>query len=130
MPKRVEDWIRQADKDLIHAKNALEDGDYEWSCFAAQQSSEKALKAVYESMNMQAKGHSIVGLIKGLENFYKVPDKFYYYARILTRYYIEARYPNGFPEGAPLDYFDETMAKEAVDAAEAILRWCRDIVGR
>ena len=35
-------WIRQADKDLSSAKNSLKAGDYEWSCFQAQQSAEKA----------------------------------------------------------------------------------------
>lgn len=34
-------WIRQADKDLNSAKNSLKAGDYEWSCFQAQQSAEK-----------------------------------------------------------------------------------------
>jgi len=34
-------WIRQADKDLGSAKNSLKAGDYEWSCFQAQQSAEK-----------------------------------------------------------------------------------------
>ncbi len=33
MALRFEDWMRQAEKDLKHAKNALEDGDFEWSCF-------------------------------------------------------------------------------------------------
>ena len=47
MPRRVDDWLRQADKDLKHAKNAMEDGDYEWACFASQQAAEKALKALY-----------------------------------------------------------------------------------
>jgi len=49
MPRRTEDWLRQAEKDLRHAKNSLQSGDYEWACFAAQQSAEKALKALYQS---------------------------------------------------------------------------------
>lgn len=130
MPKRVDDWLRQAEKDLKHAKNALEDGDYEWSCFASQQAAEKGLKAVYEEKNQEVRGHSILGLLKGLKTYYEVPEKFYSYGRILSRYYLEARYPNGFPEGAPLDYFDEEMAREAIHASETILGWCRDIIGR
>jgi HEPN domain-containing protein len=130
MPRRVDDWFRQAEKDLKHAENSIEDGDYEWSCFATQQAAEKALKAVYEEKNMAIKGHSILGLLKGLSSYYEVPERFYPYARILSRYYIETRYPNGFPEGSPSDYFDEDMAREAIDAAEAILKWCRDIIGR
>ena len=130
MPKRVDDWVRQADKDLKHAKNALEVGDFEWSCFASQQSAEKALKAVYEEMNMAVKGHSILGLLKGLQQFHAVSETFLSFGRMLSRYYIEARYPNGFPEGAPLDYFDKKMAKEAIDAAKKLLKWSRVIISK
>ena len=128
--RRDEDWLRQAERDLRHAKNALEDGDYEWSCFASQQAVEKALKAIYENRNMDVRGDSILGLLKGLSTLYDIPAEFYPYARKLTRYYIEARYPNGFPEGAPYDYFDRARAEEAVDEAEEIIGWCRDILSR
>lgn len=130
MPERSKDWLKQAEADLKHAHNSVEDGDYEWACFASQQAAEKGLKAVYENMNLEVKGHSILGLLKGLTSYYKVPERFYSYGRILSRYYIETRYPNGFPEGAPSDYFDEDMAKEAINATEAILGWCKDIISR
>jgi len=81
---------------------------------------EKALKDVYNKNNREAKGHSILGLIKGLEDIYKIPPEFYYYARNFSRHYIETRYPNGFPEGAPMDYFDKQMAEEAINASEKI----------
>ncbi len=47
MGNRYADWFRQAEADLAHARNALAAGDYEWSCFAAQQAAEKATKAVF-----------------------------------------------------------------------------------
>ena len=47
MGNRYKDWFRQAEADLRHARNALEDGGYEWSCFASHQAAEKALKAVF-----------------------------------------------------------------------------------
>jgi len=124
--KREMDWLKQAEKDLIHSENSIKMADYEWACFAAQQSAEKALKALYEKNNLIALGHSILGLIKGLEENFKIPKNFYSYGRILSRYYIEARYPNGFPEGSPQDYFDEKMAEEALNAAREILQWCKD----
>jgi len=46
MPERHADWLRQSKRDLAHARHAAEDGDYEWSCFAAQQSAEKALNSI------------------------------------------------------------------------------------
>lgn len=129
MPERSGDWLKQGEHDLTHAKNSIKDRDYEWACFAAQQAVEKSLKTVYEKNNRLARGHSISGLLNGLSTIYKIPEDFYSYARILSRYYIETRYPNGFPEGAPLDYFDESIAKEAVDVSEKIFRWCRDYIG-
>lgn len=36
MPARYEDWLRQAKRDLEHARHALEYKEYERSCFAAQ----------------------------------------------------------------------------------------------
>lgn len=125
MPRRAGDWMRQAERDLRHARNALVAGDYEWACFAAQQAAEKALRALYEQDGQEARGHSLVGLLQGLATRYPVPEPFLGWGRALTRYYLEARYPNGFPEGAPFEYFDEGMAQEAVDAAERILGWCR-----
>ena len=47
MGNRYADWLRQAEADLRHARNSLEDGDYEWGCFASHQAAEKALKAVF-----------------------------------------------------------------------------------
>jgi HEPN domain-containing protein len=43
MANRVNDRLSQAEGDLKHAANARKDGDYDWSCFAAQQAAEKAL---------------------------------------------------------------------------------------
>jgi len=47
-------------------------------------------------------------------------------AKILDKYYIPARYPNGFDTGAPVDYFTEKEAKEAIDYADKIIRFCKD----
>ncbi len=130
MVKREKDWIAQAERDLRHSENSLKLGDYEWACFSAQQAAEKSIKAIYEKTNRIAMGHSIIGLLKGLEKDFKIPENFYSYGRILTRYYIEPRYPNGFPEGIPADYFDEKMAEEAINVGREILLWCKDIINK
>jgi HEPN domain-containing protein len=64
--RRTEDWLRQAKKDLGHARRSLEMEDYEWSCFAALQSAEKAVKALYESLGAHVLGHSISTLLQNL----------------------------------------------------------------
>ena len=47
MANRAVDWLAQAERDLQHARHSLEAGDFEWACFAAQQSAEKAAKAAF-----------------------------------------------------------------------------------
>ena len=46
MAARHQDWLRQADADLRHARQARDHGAHEWACFAAQQAAEKSIKAV------------------------------------------------------------------------------------
>ena len=58
-------WLKQAEKDLISAKNSLDSGDYEWACFQSQQSAEKALKSfLYLKGFRKILTHSIFELIK------------------------------------------------------------------
>src|ERR1700674_3663622 len=66
MPQRSHDWFRQAEADLRHARNARDDGDYDWSAFASHQAAEKAIKAVYQTLNLDAWGHMLVNLSTGL----------------------------------------------------------------
>jgi HEPN domain-containing protein len=46
VPNRHADWFRQAEADLKHARHALEDGDFEWSWFAAHQAAQEASQAI------------------------------------------------------------------------------------
>jgi predicted nucleic acid-binding protein len=47
MSRRFLDWPRQAEADLELARHAMQGGRHEWACFAAQQSAERAVKAVH-----------------------------------------------------------------------------------
>ena len=47
------------------------------------------------------------------------------HGRILDKYYIPTRYPNGFDSGAPTDYYTEEESRNAIRQAEAILEFCR-----
>lgn len=44
MANRAPDWLAQSKHDLSHARNALDDGDYDWACFATHQAAEKAVR--------------------------------------------------------------------------------------
>jgi HEPN domain-containing protein len=126
MASRFSDWYRQAEADLRHARNALEDRDYEWSCFAAHQAAEKALKAVFLKQGMDAWGHTLTALVGSLPITIKPPSETLLdAARVLDKFYIPTRYPNGFDSGAPTDYYTQAEAKNAIQLAEAILEFCR-----
>lgn len=127
---RSMDWLKQAKRDLDKAKLDVEHAFFEWACFSAQQSAEKAVKALYLSLNKHVLGHSVLQMLKGLSVSHAISEDLFHAARVLDRYYIESRYPSGFPQGSPADYFDAKIAREACDAAREILRFCEDSIGR
>jgi HEPN domain-containing protein len=66
--ERSADWLKQAKRDLEKAKLDFHHSFFEWACFTAQQSAEKAVKAVYQKLNMSVKGHSIVKMLEELQS--------------------------------------------------------------
>ena len=132
MGDRSGDWLRQAEADLKHAELSQRERDYEWSCFAAQQAAEKAVKALYLSLHGDAWGHSLLALLRSLPQAVAAavgPD-ILDAARALDKLYIPTRYPNGFDMGAPTDYFTERDARESVTYAKSILTFCRAHLSR
>jgi HEPN domain-containing protein len=122
---RANDWLRQASKDLEHAKRSVELGDYEWACFAAHQAAEKAIKALYQKLKVEVWGHSVSRMIELLPEEHRPPREMVEKAKRLDRHYIPTRYPNFHPEGAPADYYTSKDALEAVGYAEEIVGYCR-----
>ncbi|MEF3168650.1 MAG: HEPN domain-containing protein [Deltaproteobacteria bacterium] len=130
MPERSADWLSQAQRDLERARLDVQHGYFEWACFTSQQAAEKAVKAVHYFGNRSVRGHGILKLLHPLVEDLPDSERLLHAARILDRYYIEARYPNGFPAGKPADYFDLSLAKEAVDAAEIIIGFALQRISR
>ena len=126
MSNRFLDWLRQADADLRHAANALESGDFEWSCFAAQQAAEKALKALYYKLSKEAWGHTVSALLGSLPATLAAEAKLIDCAKLLDKHYILTRYPNGFDSGAPTDFYTKTEGKASIDCAKKIIEYCRN----
>ena len=62
MVDRSKDWFAQAERDLEHAKSSQKEDRHEWACFAAQQSAEKAIKALHLSLKQEAWGHVVARL--------------------------------------------------------------------
>lgn len=128
MANRARDWFDQAKRDLVHARHALADGDFEWSCFAAQQAAEKAVKAVYQQSGHEAWGHSVSILLEELRHSFAIGDDLLDMARELDKHYIPSRYPNSHPEGAPFMFYTRAEAERAIVNAETIIAWCDDLL--
>ena len=116
-------WLLQAKADLRAAEGSLTLGSFEWVCFQAQQAGEKALKALWYYHSEEPWGHSLTKLIDdfpiepvraGLECH---SDR----AKALDKLYIPTRYPNGLPDLTPSEAYTETEARNAINAARAII---------
>jgi len=130
MAERSGDWMRQAEADLRHARNARDAGDYDWAAFASHQSAEKAIKAVFQKRSLDAWGHVLSLLLTSLPEELTPDESLLDRAKALDKHYIPTRYPNGFERGAPVDFYTENEAAVAINNAEAILEYCRRQIGR
>ena len=129
MPERSRDWLRQAEADLRHARNSRDLGDYDWAAFASHQAAEKAIKALYQHFHLEAWGHTLSTLLERLPNEAKPDVALINSARELDKHYIPTRYPNGFESGAPVDFYILSEANRAIEKAEAIIEFCKNILG-
>lgn len=118
------------ERDLLHAKHSYEDKDYEWACFAAHQSAEKAVKAVYQKLGIDVWRHSVTELLKGLKNKIDIQEDLLKFSKYLDKFYIPTRYPNGWAEGIPADYITEEEVENAISFAEKILQFCKNVLDR
>ena len=126
MPSRAQDWLRQAKRDLDHAREDLKSGFHEWGCFSAQQAAEKAVKALYQHLHAEAWGHSVKKLLEALPESHKAPSEFIESGADLDKFYIPTRYPNGFDAGTPADYYSSKDLEQAIRHAGKIIRFCED----
>jgi HEPN domain-containing protein len=123
VPNRARDWLAQADRDLEQALASRDQGRHEWSCFAAQQAAEKAVKALHLAKGQEAWGHVVARLLRELP--VACPPDLIERAKVLDNFYVPARYPNGHPEGAPFEHYGPLQSEEAIRHARAILEFAR-----
>lgn len=114
------DWLRRAESDLILAREARTlDVLLEDLCFHAQQSVEKALKAILISHSIPAsRTHNIRTLIDTIPKKLAIPDRVQE-ASILSDYAVMARYPGD------VEPVEEKEYLEAVELAEFVLSWAK-----
>ncbi len=121
-------WLSQAENDLEFAKLGLAEGFNAQSCFNAQQSAEKAIKALaYLGGARYVLGHSVRELLDKIVDSYPQFEQYKETASRLDQYYITPRYPNAHPgtELAPFQVFTQGQAEEAVEWAGGIVNEVR-----
>lgn len=74
MGSRAGDWLRQAERDLEHARRDAEEGFFEWACFSTHQAAEKAVKALFQARHGEARGHSVMRLLQSLPGEEQRPE--------------------------------------------------------
>ena len=113
------DWLLRARSNRARARQTKPD-DVFWEdlCFDAQQSAEKALKAVLLAKQIPFRFVHDLGELLSLleEHLGPVPEPVRSSAA-LTDYAVEARYPGPFEPVTAEEY------EEAVKTAEAVVRW-------
>jgi HEPN domain-containing protein len=122
--QRAQDWLKQAGRDLEHARQSKALEHFEWACFAAQQAAEKAAKALHLSLGTVAWGHSVFELLDGLPLQRRPAETLLDLARMLDRFYIPPRYADAHPSGPPYQYYTRADATQAVTAAQEVVTYC------
>ncbi len=123
MSNRSKDWLAQSVRDLEQARSSKLEGRHEWACFAAQQSAEKAVKALHLSLGQEAWGHVVARLLMELPS--PPPEDLIEKAKVLDNFYMPTRYANGHPEGAPFEHYGAIQSAEAIRYASEILEFVR-----
>lgn len=123
MSNRSKDWLAQSARDLEQARSSKLESRHEWACFAAQQSAEKAVKALHLALGQEAWGHVVARLLTELPS--PPPEDLIEKAKVLDNFYIPTRYANGHPDGAPFEHYGSIQSEEAIRYAGEILEFVR-----
>ena len=117
-------WIEQARADLRAAELSTNGKSYEWACFQAQQSAEKALKGLWYAGGHDPWGHSLLRLVREYPESAvatTLKESLAEVASTLDQYYVPTRYPNGLPDLTPHEVYTERQAVAARKAAESVI---------
>lgn len=128
----AEAFIRKAEQDLRSSKNDLEDGIYSNSCYNAEQTSEKAIKAILILEEKFSEVHKVANILKKLikEKSWNKNEKLIKAARELEKYWNIPRYPDPYrPEDwNPVEDITEEEAENAVEKASFVLSSAKSII--
>lgn len=125
MANRVQDWIKQALRDLEQAEDCRAAERHEWACFIAQQAAEKAVEALHLHHGQKAWGHVVAKLLSELPGDCPCCEELLDKARALDGFYIAPRYPNSHAEGPPYEHYGKLQSEEGIRYAGQIIDFVR-----
>ncbi|MBM3181979.1 MAG: HEPN domain-containing protein [Chloroflexi bacterium] len=120
-------WWQTAREDFLAAQALEKEGMFSHACFECQQSGEKAVKALWLSIEADPWGHSIQKLVSEFprHDWLKPREQWLLNAAFLDKYYIPTRYPNGLPDLTPAQSYGAEDAKMAMERASFLLEQVR-----
>lgn len=130
MPYRDDssDWLYFAESDLATARVMLGEGVYHMTCFHAQQTIEKCLKAILRHhQKIVQKTHSLVKLahdvaLLGISNFVDEDIPF------VDQFYSPTRYPDTLPGSLPEGLPTKEDAEKALLVAEGVFIYTAKLI--
>ena len=123
-------WWLTAREDLEAAKILHAAGKSSHACVLAQQSAEKAMKALWFAADHDPWGHSIQKLVLEYppQNRLQPLEDWVIHAAYLDKFYIPARYPNGLPDLTPGQVYISQDAEQAIEKANFFLEQTRKLI--
>ena len=119
MRKEVLDWLNSAEDDLETAEVLFKQEIFYACAFYCQQSSEKALKALFiHKFKKGTQLHNLIGLAKELG----VPQEILSSTKRLNPHYVQTRYPD-VANAIPKDAYDDEIAQELIEEAKKVFEW-------
>lgn len=121
----IKRWLNFAENDLAVAKHLFETfhpKPLEIICYHCQQSAEKAIKAVYISLEIPGglpKKHDLTFLLEQMKNRVQVSDALLDHADELNSYSVVVRYPNEIQ-------IEERKVNLSIRYAEEIMEWAKN----
>jgi len=122
LAKEADRWFRQAENDLKAAQWSQQGGFHAQTCFWAQQSAAKALRAFLFINKEDAKEtRSVSELLERCLTYDEEFKSVIEHSSRLDIYYKTTRYPDSLPGGIPAELISSRDSKEAVKIASDIL---------
>lgn len=124
---QAERWMQTAEEDLRATEILMHGNMYAQACFYAQQSAEKAVKALWYQADADPWGHSIQRLIREFPGHAELPnpEEWLTQGATLDQFYIPTRYPNGLPDLTPGQVYRAEDAQRAFTAVRSLIAACR-----